>query len=54
MESLIKKMPIGSKWEIYWPAKLVYGENGIPGLIPPDGVVVWELEINELAILEQP
>lgn len=48
MENIIKKMNAGAKWEIFWPCKLVYGDNGIPGMVPPDAVIVWEIELNEI------
>jgi FKBP-type peptidyl-prolyl cis-trans isomerase FklB len=47
MIELIKKMPVGSKWEIFWPAKLPYGPDGINGLVPPEALIIWELELLE-------
>ncbi len=40
-------MPVGSKWELYIPADLAYGERGTQG-IPPNSTLVFELELLEI------
>ena len=37
-------MPVGSKWEIYVPQELAYGERGA-GQIPPYSTLVFDLEL---------
>jgi FKBP-type peptidyl-prolyl cis-trans isomerase len=38
-------MPAGSVWRIYIPSALAYGEQGIPGVIPPFSALVFDLEL---------
>lgn len=38
-------MPVGSKWELVIPPSLGYGEQGAGGVIPPNAVLVFELEL---------
>jgi FKBP-type peptidyl-prolyl cis-trans isomerase FklB len=38
-------MPIGSKWQVFIPSSLAYGERGAGPLIGPGAVLVFEVEL---------
>jgi FKBP-type peptidyl-prolyl cis-trans isomerase FklB len=41
----LKMMPVGSKWQIYVPAELAYGDEGYGDDIPPGSTLVFDLEL---------
>jgi FKBP-type peptidyl-prolyl cis-trans isomerase FklB len=41
----LKLMPVGSKWKIFVPAGLAYGEMGRPPRIMPNSALVFEVEL---------
>ena len=45
MTDALKLMKIGSKWTIYIPPDLAYGERGMPPIIGPNAVLVFEVEV---------
>ncbi len=51
----LKLMSVGSKWKIYIPANLGYGEQGAGGKIGPNSALVFEVELLEIVkATEQP
>ncbi|NLJ91552.1 MAG: FKBP-type peptidyl-prolyl cis-trans isomerase [Aeromonadales bacterium] len=44
----LQLMPVGSKWKLYVPHELAYGEQGA-GAIPPCATLVFEVELLEIA-----
>jgi len=40
----LEMMPIGSKWQLFIPANLAYGENGRPS-IPPNSTLLFDIEL---------
>ena len=52
---ILQIMPVGSKWEVYIPYDLAYGESGIRGqemgtfVVPPASVLIFEIELLGIA-----
>jgi FKBP-type peptidyl-prolyl cis-trans isomerase len=44
----LKQMSVGSKWKLFIPAELAYGESGRPG-IPPNSLLTFEVELVSIA-----
>lgn len=47
MTAALLNMPVGSKWRLYIPPHLAYGDDGAPG-IPPAASMVFEIELFEV------
>lgn len=45
----LQLMPVGSKWTIYLPSNLAYGENGAGNLIGPNAALVFDVELISIA-----
>jgi len=44
----LEMMPVGSKWKIYLPAELAYGERGAGADIGPNSALIFEVELLEI------
>jgi FKBP-type peptidyl-prolyl cis-trans isomerase FklB len=42
----LQMMKVGSKWELYLPASLAYGDNGYGPTIEPGSTLVFEMELT--------
>ena len=53
-QEILLMMPVGSKWEVYIPYNLAYGESGIPGqelgqyVVPPSSTLIFEMELLDI------
>ena len=44
----LQMMHVGSKWKIYLPSDLAYGERGAGGDIGPNETLIFEVELLEI------
>ena len=44
----LELMPVGSKWKIYIPSAIAYGERGAGGDIAPNSALIFEVELLEI------
>lgn len=42
---ILQLMPVGSKWKVYIPYQLAYGERGAGGSIGPYSALIFEIEL---------
>lgn len=44
----LQLMPVGSKWKLFIPSHLAYGDNGAGATIKPGSTLVFEVELLEI------
>jgi hypothetical protein len=49
----LQMMKVGSKWEIFLPASLAYGDNGTPS-IEPGSTLIFEMELQGIEAPQAP
>ena len=47
-DEILKMMPAGTKLTIYLPSLLGYGDRGFDKIIPPNSILVFEMEISSI------
>jgi FKBP-type peptidyl-prolyl cis-trans isomerase FklB len=45
----LQLMPVGSKWELYIPSDLAYGEKGSQPTIRPNSALIFEIELLSIS-----
>jgi FKBP-type peptidyl-prolyl cis-trans isomerase len=45
----LQLMPVGSKWQLYVPPQLAYGERGLPPSVGPNAMLIFDLEVVSIA-----
>lgn len=50
----LQLMKEGSKWELYIPPNLAYGQRGAPPRIPPNSALIFEMELLEIVKKVEP
>jgi len=49
----LQLMPVGSKWQLFIPPDLAYGERGAGGDIGPDATLIFEVELLSIQKKEE-
>ena len=50
----LQLMPVGSKWQLFIPAELAYGERGAGGQIGPNSTLIFEVELLSIQPKDNP
>jgi FKBP-type peptidyl-prolyl cis-trans isomerase FklB len=49
----LQLMPVGSKWQLFVPSELAYGERGAGGQIGPNATLIFEVELLSIQAKDQ-
>ena len=44
----LQLMPVGSKWKLFIPSHLAYGDNGAGAVIKPGSTLIFEVELLDI------
>lgn len=47
-QEILQMMPVGSKWKVFIPSELAYGERGAGDMIDPFSMLIFEIELLEI------
>ena len=48
-QDALQKMREGDVWILYIPSDLAYGERGVSGVIPPNSVLIFKVELQKVS-----
>ena len=48
-QEALQLMPVGSKWQLFVPPQLAYGERGAGGVIGPNATLIFEVELVSIS-----
>jgi FKBP-type peptidyl-prolyl cis-trans isomerase FklB len=51
---VLQLMPVGSKWQVFIPSSLAYGERGAGNAIPPNSTLIFDIEVVGIQDAAQP
>ena len=54
LSEAIQLMPVGSKWQLYVPAELAYGDRGAGSDIGPNSTLVFDVDLLSIEAKNQP
>jgi FKBP-type peptidyl-prolyl cis-trans isomerase len=47
-KEVLQLMPVGSKWQVFIPSSLGYGERGAGNVIAPNSALIFEIELVDI------
>jgi FKBP-type peptidyl-prolyl cis-trans isomerase FklB len=50
---VLQLMPVGSKWQLFIPAQLAYGDRGAGADIGPNATLIFEVELLSIQAKSQ-
>jgi FKBP-type peptidyl-prolyl cis-trans isomerase FklB len=50
----LQMMPVGSKWELFIPSDLAYGDRGAGSDIQPGDTLIFEVELLSIENKKEP
>lgn len=50
----LKMMPVGSKWKLYVPSKLAFGNRRFGAKVGPNSVIVYDIELKDITVRSAP
>ncbi len=53
-KEVLQLMPVGSKWQVFVPSSLAYGERGAGNVIGPNATLIFEIELVSIQTSSEP
>jgi FKBP-type peptidyl-prolyl cis-trans isomerase len=53
-KEVLQLMPVGSKWQVFIPSNLAYGERGAGNVIGPNSTLIFEIELVSIQATPAP